>query len=117
MPLKTKVDDFIGRDAHARRKEHPTRKLVGLDLDGGTVPATRACVHIGRAQIGEITSAVRSPILGKVIALCRIDVTHAALGTEVEVGQLDGHQKRIPARVVGYPHFDPQKRRVRGDYD
>ncbi len=117
VPLKTKVDDFIGRDALARRKEHPTRKLVGLDLDGGTVPATRDCVHIGRAQIGEITSAVRSPILGKVIALCRIDVTHAALGTEVEVGQLDGHQKRIPARVVGYPHFDPQKRRVRGDHD
>ena len=65
---------------------------------------------------GEITSAVRSPILGKVIALCRMDVTHATLGTEVEVGQLDGHQKRIPARVVTYPHFDPQKRRVRGDY-
>ena len=82
----------------------------------GLVPTTDDCVRVGRAQVGEITSAVRSPILGKVIALCRMDVTHSALGTEVEVGQLDGHQKRIPARVVAFPHFDPEKRRVRGDY-
>ena len=117
VPLESKTDDFIGREALERRKAHPARKLVGLDLEGGLVPATGDCVHAGRPQVGEITSAVRSPTLGKVIALCRMDVAHAALGTEVEVGQLDGHQKRIPARVVPFPHFDPEKRRVRGDYD
>ena len=116
VPLKSKTDDFIGREALERRKAHPVRRLVGLDLEGGVVPVTGDCVRLGRAQVGEITSAVRSPILGRVIALCRMDVTHAALGTEVEVGQLDGHQKRIPARVVPFPHFDPEKRRVRGDY-
>ena len=116
VPLKSKVGDFIGREALERRKAHPVRKLVGLDLEGGQAPSTGDCVRAGRAQVGEITSAVRSPILGKVIALCRMDTAHAALGTEVEVGQLDGHQKRIPARVVPFPHFDPEKRRVRGDY-
>ena len=116
VPLKSKTDDFIGREALERRKAHPVRRLVGLDLEGGVVPSTGDCVRVGRAQVGEITSAVRSPILGRVIALCRMDVTHATLGTEVEVGQLDGHQKRIPARVVPFPHFDPEKRRVRGDY-
>ena len=117
VPLKSKTDDFIGREALERRKAHPVRRLVGLDLEGGLVPSTGDCVRIGRAQVGEITSAVRSPILGRVIALCRMDVTHAATGTGVEVGQLDGHQKRIPARVAPFPHFDPEKRRVRGDYD
>ena len=117
VPLKSKTDDFIGREALERRKAHPVRRLVGLDLEGGVVPSTGDCVRVGRAQVGEITSAVRSPILGRVIALCRMDVTHATLGAEVEVGQLDGHQKRIPARVVPFPHFDPEKRRVRGDYD
>ena len=117
VPLKSKADDFIGREALVRRKAEAQRKLVGLDLEGGVVPSTGDCVHVGRAQIGEITSAVRSPVLSKVIALCRIDVTQAALGTEVEVGQLDGHQKRIPARVVRTPHFDPEKQRVRGHYD
>ena len=116
VPLKSKTDDFIGREALERRKAYPLRRLVGLDLEGKHVPSTGDCVRVGRAQIGEITSAVRSPILGKVIALCRMDVVHAAFGTEVEVGQLDGHQKRIPARVVAFPHFDPDKRRVRGDY-
>ena len=116
VPLKSKTDDFIGREALERRKAHPGLKLVGLDLEGSLVPSTGDCVRVGRAQVGEITSAVRSPILGKVIALCRMDVTHAAVGTAVEVGQLDGHQKRIPARVVAFPHFDPEKRRVRGDY-
>ena len=116
VPLQSKAGDFIGREALERRGSHPVRKLVGLDLEGGLVPSTGDCVRVGRAQVGEITSAVRSPILEKVIALCRMDATHAALGTRVEVGQLDGHQKRIPARVVPFPHFDPEKRRVRGDY-
>ena len=116
VPLKSKTDDFIGREALERRKAYPVRTLVGLDLEGTLVPSTGDCVRVGRAQVGEITSAVRSPILGRVIALCRMDVTCAELGTEVEVGQLDGHQKRIPARIVAFPHFDPGKRRVRGDY-
>ena len=68
------------------------------------------CVHIGRAQIGVVTSATRSPVLKKTIALARLDVTHAGLGTEVEVGKLDGHQKRLPARIVRFPHYDPGRR-------
>ena len=27
----------------------------------------------------------------------------------MEVGKLDGQQKRLPARVVRFPHFDPEK--------
>ena len=60
-----------------------------------------------------MTSATRSPLLGKTIALARLDVTHAALGTEVEIGKLDGHQKRLPARIVAFPHYDPQKTKPR----
>ena len=67
--------------------------------------------------MGTITSAVKSPILGKVVALARIDVTHADPDTEVEVGQLDGQQKRLKATVTTYPHFDPTKDRVKGIYE
>ena len=67
---------------------------------------------MGKAQIGEITSAVKSPVLGKVIALARLDVTHAEPGTTVEIGQLDGLQKRLKATVVPFPHFDPKKERL-----
>lgn len=90
---------------------------MGLDLDGGEVPSSGDCVRVGRAQVGEITSAMKSPILGKTIALARIDMTHAAIGTTVEVGQLDGQQKRLSATVVACPHFDPTKERVKGNYE
>jgi aminomethyltransferase len=42
-----------------------------------------------------------------------MSVAHAELGTSVEVGKMDGHQKRIPAEVVRFPHYDPDKERVR----
>ena len=111
--MKGKTDDFIGRDALIRRKDNPQRKLVGLEIDANVPVGHGDCVHVGRAEIGRVTSGMRSPLLGKTIALARLDVTHAGVGTEVEIGKLDGHQKRLPARVVPFPHFDPQKTRPR----
>jgi glycine cleavage system T protein (aminomethyltransferase) len=113
VPLNSKNEDFIGRDALLRRKEHPQKALVGLEMEGEELVGHGDCVHVGRAQIGTITSATRSPILKRTIALARLDVSQAHLGTEVEVGKLDGHQKRLPARVVRFPHYDPEKKRVR----
>ncbi|MCU9850634.1 aminomethyltransferase family protein [Defluviimonas sp. WL0024] len=111
VPLKSKQDDFIGREALLRRKEHPSRKLVGLDIDGAVNVGHGDPVHVGRAKVGEVTSSMRSPILGKNIALARIDVAHAGIGTEVEIGKLDGQQKRLPARIVPFAHYDPKKTR------
>ena len=116
VPLKTQDDDFIGRQAIEERKAHPQRKLVGLDIEGGLVPSHGDCVHIGKAQVGVVTSAMKSPILGKTIALARLDITHCEPGSEVEIGQLDGHQKRLKAQVTTFPHFDPTKERVKGNY-
>ncbi len=113
VPLKSKNEDFVGREALTRRKQQPQRTLVGLELAGGEPGAHGDGVHIGRQQVGVVTSATRSPILGKNIALCRMAIEHAGIGTEVEVGKLDGHQKRIPAEVVRFPFYDPDKTRVR----
>jgi len=114
VPLKSKPDDFIGRDALIRRKENPMRKLVGLEVDSQVEIGHGDCLHVGRAQVGEITSAMRSPLLGKNIALARVDVTHAAPGTALEVGKLDGHQKRLPATVgPATAAYDPKKERPR----
>lgn len=113
-PLKSKTDDFIGRDALIRRKEHPMRKLVGLDIGSSVDVAHGDCVHVGRAQIGEVCSSMRSPLLGRNIAMARIDVAHAAPGTELEIGKLDGHQKRLPATVrADLAAYDPTKSKPR----
>jgi len=114
VALKSKEDDFVGRAALERRKANPQRKLVGLELAGNEAAAHGDCVHIGRAQVGVVTSGMISPKLAKSIALCRMDVSAAEEGTEVEVGKIDGHQKRVPARVVPFPFYDPEKKRPRG---
>lgn len=114
VPLKSKTADFIGRDALSRRSAAPRHKLVGLQLEGNEIAAHGDCVHDGRAQIGVITSATRSPVLGRNIALCRLDVGYCKPGTLVEIGKLDGQQKRIRAQVAaGTVAYDPDKSRVR----
>lgn len=106
-------EDFIGRDALRRRAANPLRKLVGLVIESGEIINHGDCVHVGRAQIGVVTSAVRSPVLHQSIALARVDAHYAALGTDLEIGKLDGQQKRLKASVVRFPHYDPDKTRVR----
>ena len=113
VPLKTKSDDFIGKAALIERQAHPRRKLVGLEIDSNESVSHGDGVHIGRAQVGVVTSAMRSPLLAKNIALARLDALNSAIGTEVEIGKLDGHQKRLPARVVKFAHYDPEKKRPR----
>ncbi len=113
VPLKTKEANFIGKDALIKRKENPHRKLVGLEIEGNEKANLGDCVHIDRGQVGIITSGTLSPTLNKNIALCRIDIHSSELGTKVEVGKLDGHQKRISAEIVKFPFYDPDKSRVR----
>jgi aminomethyltransferase len=106
-------DDFVGKDALIERSEHPQRKLVGLELEGNEIAGHADEVYEGRQRVGVVTSGTRSPTLRKNIALCRMSVQYAEPGTAVEVGKLDGLQKRIPAQVVGFPFYDPKKERPR----
>ena len=106
-------EDFIGREALVERKEHPQRRLVGLELQSNEIAAHGDDAYVGRRRVGVVTSGTRSPTLKRSIALCRMAVQYAEIGTEVEIGKLDGLQKRIPARVVRFPFYDPDKTRPR----
>jgi aminomethyltransferase len=106
-------EPFIGSEALAERKDHPQRQLVGLELQGSEVAGHGDEVYVGRRRVGVVTSGTRSPTLRRSIALCRMNVQYAELGTDVEIGKLDGLQKRIPARVVRFPFYDPEKQRPR----
>ena len=106
-------DDFIGKEALIERSAHPQRKLVGLELEGNETAGHGDEVYVGRRRVGVVTSGTRSPLLRKNIALCRMSVQYGEEGTDVEVGKLDGLQKRIPAKVVGFPFYDPKKERPR----
>ena len=106
-------EDFVGRDALVERSAHPQRRLVGLELDGNETAGHGDEVYVGRRRVGVVTSGTRSPVLRKNIALCRMNVGYSELDTAVEVGKLDGLQKRLPARVVRFPFYDPEKKRPR----
>ncbi len=112
VDLKTD-DDFVGRAALEERHAHPQRTLVGLELEGNETAGHGDEVYVGRQRVGVVTSGTRSPVLKKNIALARIAVQYAELDTKLEVGKLDGLQKRIPATVVRFPFYDPDKTRPR----
>jgi aminomethyltransferase len=106
-------EDFVGRAALEERKAHPQRALVGLEVQGNEAAGHGDPVFVGRQEIGVVTSGTRSPVLKTTIALARLAVGFSELGTGVEVGKLDGQQKRIAATVVRFPFYDPEKTRPR----
>jgi aminomethyltransferase len=108
-----KEEDYIGKSALAARRANPARILVGLIIDGNEAPGPGDPVLAGRAQVGVVTSATRSPTLRKTIALARLDAHAAATGGSFEIGRLDGQQKRLPATITRFPFYDPEKTRVR----
>ena len=110
---KDKDEAYVGRETLVERREHPQRALVGLELEGNETAGHGDGVYAGRQQVGVITSGTRSPILKKNIALARVALHHGDPGTALEVGKLDGQQKRIAALVVRFPFYDPDKTRPR----
>jgi folate-binding protein YgfZ len=62
------------------------RKLVGLTLDGGTVPAAGAVIHGGDREIGAVTSSTASPALHRPIALGYVHRDFLEPGTAVTIG-------------------------------
>ena len=102
-------DDFVGRAALEERKAHPQRRLVGLELDGSETAGHGDRVYVGRRQRRRRHERDAQPDPQEEHRARRVAVQYAELGTEVEVGKLDGHQKRIPATVVPLPVLRPRQ--------
>jgi len=108
-----KKDNFVGRAALLRNSESPRRVLKGLRFIGHEAPAHGDPVMVGRRHTGVITSATVSPAFDCAIAMARLSVEHSETGTEIEVGKLDGHGKRLKAQICDIPFVDPTRSRAR----
>lgn len=106
-------ENFVGKNALVRNAENPRRVLKGLRLNGHEVPVHGDPVMVGRRQVGVVTSATVSPSLDCAIAMARIAIEHAETGLDIEIGKLDGHSKRLKARICDIPFVDPTRSRAR----
>lgn len=108
-----KKTDFIGKAALERNQSAIRRELVGLKFNSNEAPHHGDPVFLGREEVGVVTSACTSPELGYAIAMARIAVENSEFGTELEVGKLDGHMKRLPCITTGIPFIDPKREKAR----
>ncbi|MEY3635100.1 MAG: glycine cleavage system aminomethyltransferase GcvT [Pseudomonadota bacterium] len=78
----------------------PSRKLVGLSVEGKMPIHEGAPIFAGEAQVGDITSSGFGPSVGTPIAMGYVDAAHNASGTilEAEVGG-----KRVTVTVANLP--------------
>jgi aminomethyltransferase len=102
-----KPGDFVGRAALEKMaRSGPTRKLVGLVMEGRGIARHGYPVHRDDRRTGVVTSGTHSPSLGKAIAMAYVAPADAETGTILAV---EIREQRVPARVVDLPFYKRQK--------
>jgi aminomethyltransferase len=98
-----KPNDFVGRAALEKvAADGPTKRLVGLVMQGRGIARHGYAVHVGDRRTGVVTSGTQSPTLGKAIAMAYVAPGDAETGTIVDVEIRD---QRVPAEVVDLPFY------------
>lgn len=100
-------EPFIGQDALKKIKsDGPTRKLVGLKIDGKRTPRQGMNVMQGDREIGVVTSGCASPTLGIPIAMAYVPADQSEPGTTVQV---DLGKATADAEVCTLPFYKRPK--------
>ena len=102
VSFKEEKGDWIGREALARIKESPSRKLVGLVTEGKRVPRQGYSLFHDGAEVGDVCSGSVSPTVGKNIGTGYLPLALAEAGTVVE---MDIRGKRQECQVVDLPFY------------
>jgi len=101
--------EFMGKEALRRiRDQGVSRKLVGVEISGDRLEmnVTKWPVDADGQRVGQVTSAIYSPRLGKNIGFAWVPIEKAADGTSLGVETPEG---RRDATVVPMPFVDPGK--------
>jgi aminomethyltransferase len=102
--VKLDKGPFIGREALERIKaDKPQRKIVGLEMIGrGIARQGYPVVTTQGETVGEVTSGMPAPTIGKNLALALVRSDVAKIGTELDV-IIRG--KPIRAQVIKTPFY------------
>ncbi|WP_375486219.1 FAD-dependent oxidoreductase [uncultured Jatrophihabitans sp.] len=109
--VRLEKEEFVGREAVAKRKDNVGRALTCLTL---TDPADHVLgkepVLAGDRTIGYVTSAAYGYTIGRGVAYAWLPVEHAAVGTALTIRYFD---RDVPAVVSAEPLVDPDMTRIR----
>jgi aminomethyltransferase len=98
-----KPGDFVGRAALEKvATDGPSKRLVGLVMQGRGIARHGYPVHAGDRRTGVVTSGTHSPTLGKAIAMAYVAPADAETGTILDVEIRD---QRVAAEVVDLPFY------------
>jgi folate-binding protein YgfZ len=93
---------YIGQETIARIRTygHVNRYLRGLRVSAAAPPLPASRVFREGKEVGHVTSAVLSPLLGSPLALAFVRRGSDEPGTKLEV---DNAGQRLPAEIVAWP--------------
>ena len=95
--------NFIGKDFLDRQnKEGLKRKLIGFEMIDRGIARQHYPIYKNNEEIGEVTSGVPSPTLGKNIGMGYIKTEFMQPGTEIEIKVRDNFVK---AKIVELPFY------------
>ncbi|WP_103927647.1 glycine cleavage system aminomethyltransferase GcvT [Petrotoga sp. SL27] len=104
--LKWTVDfdkEFIGKEVLLKQKEEGIkRKLVGMEIHDKMPVRHGYEIYKGNEKIGLVTSGVKSPTLGKNLALGYVSKEFSKLGTIVSI---KARNKLLEAEIVKTPFY------------
>jgi aminomethyltransferase len=105
--VKLNKGDFIGREQLvAIKAAGPTRKLVGFEMVGrGIARGGYAIKSLAGDALGEVTTGMPAPTLGKNLGLALIPTALASEGTEFDVIV---RERPIRATIVKTPFYKPR---------
>ncbi|MEM8713117.1 MAG: glycine cleavage system aminomethyltransferase GcvT [Planctomycetota bacterium] len=102
ISFKEEKGDWIGRDALARIKEAPKRKLVGIKTEGKRVPRQGYRLFRGDEEVGAVCSGAVSPTLDLNIGSAYVPVALADPGQAID---MDIRGKRQACTVCELPFY------------
>ncbi len=96
-------DDFVGKAALREAKQAgPAYRLAGIELKGRGIPRENYPVSDGQQAVGMVTSGALTPTTGRALAMARLKVGVAKLGTPLFV-EIRG--KQVEAVVAPRPFY------------
>jgi glycine cleavage system T protein len=103
--------DFQGREGLERDRDATTMRLTSVVLAGGGDAASGAPLRVAGEEVGLVTQAVESPLLGgRTLGLAKIRKDMNVPGTRVEA-IVDGAP--VDGEVVEHPQYEKNRRRAK----